>query len=322
VTPGTSAASSTLTVTTSAATPMATSTLTITGTSGVLVHSTTVALGVSDFSIAVSPNTATVSAGQSATYSVAVQPTSNFGSSITLSCSGLPTGATCSFNPASVTPGTSVASSTLTVTTSTATPMATDTLTITGTSGALVHSNTVALVVSGVSDFSIAVSPPTATVNAGQSASHTVTVQSQGGFSSQVSLSCSGLPSKATCSFSTVAVAGGSGTSTLTITNLRPTFDFLKLPPLYAIGLSMPGLALIGAGLSPSRKRVRAKVLLCLLLLGLIFVQVRCGGSSNPPTNGGTPGTPAGTYTIAITGTSGTGTSGVQHSATVMLTVH
>src|SRR3984893_2786473 len=57
-----------------------------------------------DFSVTASPSSATTSPGQSATYTVTVQPSSNFGSSITLSCSGLPTGATCSFNPASVTP--------------------------------------------------------------------------------------------------------------------------------------------------------------------------------------------------------------------------
>ena len=61
-----------------------------------------------------------------------------------LSVSGLPTGATASFNPASVTTS---GSSTLTVSTATTTPAGTYTLTITGTSGSLSHTATVTLVV-------------------------------------------------------------------------------------------------------------------------------------------------------------------------------
>jgi Abnormal spindle-like microcephaly-assoc'd, ASPM-SPD-2-Hydin/FG-GAP-like repeat len=57
----------------------------------------------SDFSVdAASPTSATVSAGQTANYTLNISPVSGFNQAVTLSCSGAPTGATCTV-PASVT---------------------------------------------------------------------------------------------------------------------------------------------------------------------------------------------------------------------------
>jgi N-acetylneuraminic acid mutarotase len=71
------------------------------------------------FNLTVTPALQTVTAGQSATFSVSVAPSVGFTSAISFSCSGLPPGATCSFSPATVTPpGTT--STTLTVSTTTA----------------------------------------------------------------------------------------------------------------------------------------------------------------------------------------------------------
>jgi hypothetical protein len=57
-----------------------------------------------------------------------------------------------------------------------------------------------------------------AAVAAGSSATSTVTVAPTLGFNSTVALSCVGLPSGASCSFSPPSIANSSGTSTLTIT--------------------------------------------------------------------------------------------------------
>ena len=74
----------------------------------------------SDFAISVSPATQTVKGGQSATYSVSVSAQNgSFDNPITLSCSGLRNGMSCSFSPANVTPGTGAASATLTLATAT-----------------------------------------------------------------------------------------------------------------------------------------------------------------------------------------------------------
>ncbi|MGA1983721.1 MAG: chitobiase/beta-hexosaminidase C-terminal domain-containing protein [Acidobacteriaceae bacterium] len=72
------------------------------------------------FTVAVSPASLTVTAGESGTATVLVAPQNGYASAVSLSCSGLPTGASCEFSPAPVTPSGAVASSMLTVTTSTA----------------------------------------------------------------------------------------------------------------------------------------------------------------------------------------------------------
>jgi hypothetical protein len=90
-----------------------------------------------------SPSSRIVTAGDYTTYSVPVTLVSGSGS-VALSCSGLPSGATCSFNPSS---GNPTFSSTLTVYTSTGTPGGTYTLTVAGTGGGQTHFTTVQLVV-------------------------------------------------------------------------------------------------------------------------------------------------------------------------------
>jgi carboxypeptidase family protein len=96
-----------------------------------------------DFAISASPASQTVTSGQPTTYTVQVTPAQGFTSAVTLSASGLPTGATASFNPASITSGTS----TLTVNTASTTPAGTYTLTINGSGGGVQHSAQVSLVV-------------------------------------------------------------------------------------------------------------------------------------------------------------------------------
>jgi hypothetical protein len=69
------------------------------------------------YTLGATPKTTTVTAGQSAKYTVTVTPTNGFFETVTFSCGALPTGAACSFTPASVTPGSSPVNSVLTVTT-------------------------------------------------------------------------------------------------------------------------------------------------------------------------------------------------------------
>lgn len=77
----------------------------------------TISLPVSDFQVSVNPTSLTITAGQIGTATFTVTPQNGFNSPVSFACSGLPAEASCSFNPASVTPSGSAVSSTLTVST-------------------------------------------------------------------------------------------------------------------------------------------------------------------------------------------------------------
>ncbi len=73
---------------------------------------------VTNFALAAAPASATVTAGQSATYHLTLAAQGGaFANPVSLSCRNLPVGAACSFGPAPVTPGAGAADSTLTITT-------------------------------------------------------------------------------------------------------------------------------------------------------------------------------------------------------------
>src|SRR5207302_5531986 len=100
-----------------------------------------------------SPSSVTISAGQTASYTVtAAALGGTWGAAISLTCSGQPAASTCSLTPASVTPGSGSATSTLKVVTTTrhgsnGTPAGTYTITVQGASGGTQHSTTVTLTV-------------------------------------------------------------------------------------------------------------------------------------------------------------------------------
>ena len=168
-----------------------------------------------DFSVSVTPSSQTVAPGNSASYTVTVTSLGRFSGTVNLSASGLPTGASASFNPTSVNGS---GSSSLTVATS---ATGTYTITIAGTSGTLTHTATVTLVVA-TPDFSLSASPASRTVRRGNSTTYTVNVTPSGGFSGTVALSASGLPTGATATFSPASI-NKSGSSTMTVKTSNST---------------------------------------------------------------------------------------------------
>ncbi len=169
-----------------------------------------------DFSMTATPATAAVTAGQSASYTTSIAGGNGFAGSVALSVTGLPSGATGSFNPASVTGG---GDSTLTISTAGTVAAGTYPLTITGVSGSVTHSASVSLSVSAAApaDFSIAVNAPSVSVAAGANTTASVAVVPANGFAASVALTVTGLPAGASGSFSPSLVTA-SGNSTLTIT--------------------------------------------------------------------------------------------------------
>ena len=181
-----------------------------------------------DFAMSAAPGSQTVGPGGSTTYGVAITRMGGFGDAVTLSASGLPAGATGSFD---INPATS--SSTLTVTTDFATPPGTYLLTLTGTSGTLTHSASVTLVVSAPANFTLSASPASQSVAPGGSADYGVTILPTGGFTDPVTLSVSGLPAGATGNFTPNPATA---TSTLTVTTSAGTP--LGTYPLTVTGVS------------------------------------------------------------------------------------
>ena len=81
--------------------------------------------------------------------------------------------------------------------------------------------------------------------------------------------------------------------------------------------LPLPALALLGIGFGSAdsrRKKVLGFLMLYAILAALVLLPACGGGGSHPNPHGGTP---AGTYTISVTGTDGT----LSHSVAPPLTL-
>jgi hypothetical protein len=78
-----------------------------------------------DFSMDASPSSATIKAGQTATFTITISPVNGLSSPVTFTCSGLPAASSCTFSPASVTPNGAPVSPTLTISTTAASSLST-----------------------------------------------------------------------------------------------------------------------------------------------------------------------------------------------------
>lgn len=105
------------------------------------------AMTIADYSATATPATRSVTAGGTVAYAVSVAAIGGFTGNVSLTASGLPSGATASFSPASLTGS---GSATLSIATSISTPAGTYPVTITATSGSLQHTATVSLTVQPV----------------------------------------------------------------------------------------------------------------------------------------------------------------------------
>ncbi len=171
-----------------------------------------------EFSIS-APASATVTAGGTTALAVSTAVTSGQPQPVALSVSGLPAGATASFDPATVTAG---QSSTLTISPSLSTASGTTTITITGTGAASSHSALVVLTVtSPPNEFSVS-APATGTVTAGGATALSVSTAVTSGQPQPVALSVSGLPAGVSASFDPATVTAGQS-STLTISSSLST---------------------------------------------------------------------------------------------------
>ena len=164
----------------------------VTDDKGLASQPATRTITVSNFSVSATPSSQAVMAGQSATYTATVTPASGFTGTVDFSVTGLPSGATATFTPPSVTGS---GSTSLPISTTGTTPSGTYPLVISGTSGPITRTANVTLIVNG--DFAIAASPASRTINRGNSTTYTVTVSGRPGFSGPVNLTVSGIAVRA-----------------------------------------------------------------------------------------------------------------------------
>jgi hypothetical protein len=176
------------------------------------------------------------------------------------------------------------------------------------------------------SDFSLASSPGTNTIQAGSVANYNVTVSPVGGsFPYAVKLTCSGVPAQTSCGLSPNVVTPGVGTATsrLTITATSSVARSaphrrLRRAPVYAVWIQMQGIGLFGivlATLKGRARKLRVLALLAVTIVALLFMTSCAGGTGIAPLP--QTGTSPGTYTLTVSGASGS----LQHSLFVTLTV-
>jgi glucuronoarabinoxylan endo-1,4-beta-xylanase len=184
---------------------------------------TPVTAGTPSFTLAPSASSLSVTQGSSATDTVTVADENGFTGAASFTATGLPSGVTASFSPAS-----STSSSVLTLTaSSTATTGGPVTVTVTGTSGSTTASTTISLTVNPLvtSGFTISPSASTLAVTQGSSGTDTVTAKDIGGFTGSVAFTASGMPSGVTASFSPTSSATSS-VLTLTASSTATTGAF------------------------------------------------------------------------------------------------
>jgi hypothetical protein len=184
------------------------------------VGTTTLASAPAEYSLSASPLNQTIAAGAVAAYSIAVTPMNGFTGTVRFQVSGLPSGATGTFAPNTVT---AFGSTALTVSTTGSVQPGTYPLTITGISGTAKYTIAISLSVTPAPGFTLSLSSASQTVAAGAAASFQVSVIPVNGFQGAVSFQVSGLTGGTTASF-TPSTVTGYGTTTLTLStrsNLR-----------------------------------------------------------------------------------------------------
>jgi hypothetical protein len=219
------------------------------------INGTTCGASLGGFKLAPSASTLTVAQGSSGTDTLTVTDVSPFTGSVTFAASGLPTGVTATFSPAS-----STSSSVVTFSVAATTVAGSYPITITGTSGTLAPVTTIiTLTVPPASGFTLTPSPAALSIVQGGSGTDTITVKDTGTFTGSVTLAASGLPTGVTATFGTnpatassvitfaVASSTVAGTYPITVTGNSGT-----LTATTSIALTVTGIGSFSLSASPA----------------------------------------------------------------------
>jgi len=321
-------------------------TVTVVATSGSAAQSVQVTVRVTDFMVS-AQSSLTVTSGSATTSTVTLTSLNGFAGTVNLAPSASPAGVTVSLSPTSM-PLTSGGTGTSTLTVSSST-VGTYTVTVTGTSSSLSHQVTISVSVVASSGFSVTANPSTVSFQSGSNASSTITLTSFGNFSGDVDLSESVTPSTGltvSCDPASVFLSSGSSAnSTCTLTSSTPNTYTVTIT---ASSGSLSHTATITVGVrdftisaSPTTVNVQAgssgtSSITLRSVAGFtgtinFSIAVTPSGltaSISPASISLSPGgsgsstltinsTKVGTYTVIVTGTSGSST----HSVTITVNV-
>jgi uncharacterized repeat protein (TIGR03803 family) len=156
-----------------------------------------------------------------------------------------------------------------------------------------------------------------ATVSAGGSTSSPVDLIAVSGFNDKVTFACSVSPAPAQVPQCSVSAGNP---ATVTVSTSGPSAGMTSRSGAalsYAMWLPVLGLVGMGSRFSAKQRMIKAMLLLiCVLFAGVAF-QVACGGGGSSGGNG----TPAGAYSITVTGTSSAATGALVRSTSTTLQV-
>ncbi len=232
---------------------------------------------------------------------------------VTSTTSGTPTG-TVMFTDGSTVLGTATVSNGVATLTGITLPFGSQSIVATYSGDANFLASTSSTLNEFIGDFTLSLVSPTSIILPGQSTPVTITAPHVGGhFNNSITLSVSGLPAGATATFSSTSLTPGNNTVTATVIIQSPQ-QLAQTRSWRQSKYTMPILLGLLLPLAGIRRKGRRPAILWLWLLALsLGVFTGLGGCGA----GGFFIQPAQTYTVTVTGTSGT----LQHSSTIELTV-
>ena len=209
--------------------------ITVMATGGGLWQNIAVTVEVASFTISASPSSLTIAQGNQGTSLITTTVSGGFNFPINLSASGMPTGTTVNFSPATIPPPGS-GTSTMTITVGNNTPPGSYPLTVTGSGGDLMETVTVTLTVPGSGGFTLTATPTAMTLP--QNSRGYVAVYTRiNDFNNSINLAASGVPFGVTLNFNPVTIpAPGVGNSTINLVVFSTT-----APGTYPITVTATG---------------------------------------------------------------------------------
>lgn len=286
---------------------------------------------LADFTMVPSLANVPFTIASNATDMIQVASVNGFTGTISLTCTS--SGVTCSLVPASVNLSNGSASNiTLSVAGSSATVGQNYDLLVTAkdVTGQYIHTLAIKAIASssaGSANFALS-SSGAVTVARGATTSNTISVTPSNGFTGTVNLACTIRPTAstapATCTVGSTSVnitSTSPGTSTLTISTTAATAFNAPLKLFWPATGGGAVLAVLFFFVPRRRRNWLAMMALLVVIASGIAIGCGGGGSSGGSSNNGggttTTGTTPGTYTVTVTGTSGSTTAATTFTLTV-----